>query len=172
MLKLTHKLLPLGLLALPLFSSCGTNAMAAEVTLETAAVKLARETVEGQYGLITAAELKQKIDAGKAPILIDAMPLESSFNKGHLPGALQFLFPIPDMDSWDATLTEGKSQADFEALLGADKGAEVVVYCGFVKCTRSHNAALWALKAGFTNVKRFPGGVNAWKGAGYALSTE
>ena len=47
-----------------------------------------------------------------------------------------------------------------------DKDKLVVVYCGFTACGRSHNAALWAKRNGYTNVKRYPGGIFAWKGAG------
>lgn len=145
--------------------------MEAETTLEVAAVKLARETVKGGYGLVTAGELKAELERGDKPLLLDAMPLESSYQKEHLPSALQFLFPIPDMPLWDSALTGGRSQADLEELLGPDKSAPIVVYCGFVKCTRSHNAALWAQRLGYTNVRRFAGGVHAWKGAGYALES-
>ena len=45
----------------------------------------------------------------------------------------------------------------------------VVIYCGFVKCTRSHNGAAWAVKLGYKNVYRYSGGVFAWKGAKYPL---
>ena len=161
----------IALLLSPLMA-CGTNQLEAEVSLEGTAVKLARETIEGQYGLVTAVELKAELDEGKALILVDAMPLEASYNKGHLPGAKQFLFPIETMSPWDEELTAGKSQADYVALLGEDKQASIVVYCGFTKCARSHNAAVWALGSGYTNVRRFAGGINAWKGAGYALETE
>ena len=34
-----------------------------------------------------------------------------------------------------------------------------------MKCTRSHNAAVFAKKLGYKNVYRFPGGIFAWKGA-------
>ena len=71
------------------------------------------------------------------------------------------------MHTWDTRETAGKSKADFEKLLGADKKAPVVVYCGFVKCTRSHNGAAWAVKLGYKNVYRYSGGIFAWKGAGY-----
>ena len=145
--------------------------MEAETTLEVVAVKLARETVKGSYGLVTAAELKAEIERGEKPILLDAMPLESSYQKEHLPGAVQFLFPIPDMPTWDSALTGGRSQADLEQLLGPNKAAPIVVYCGFVKCTRSHNAALWVQRLGYTKVRRFAGGVHAWKGAGFSLES-
>jgi rhodanese-related sulfurtransferase len=114
--------------------------------------------------------LKAWIDAGKEMLVIDTMPYEASYQKNHVPGAKQFLFPIPDMDTWDAKETAGKSQADYAALLGADKDRPIVVYCGFVKCTRSHNGAAWAKKLGYTHVYRYSGGIFAWKGAGYEVA--
>jgi thiosulfate/3-mercaptopyruvate sulfurtransferase len=41
-----------------------------------------------------------------------------------------------------------------------------------VKCTRSHNGAMWAAKLGYTNVFRHPGGIFAWKGAHFDVATE
>lgn len=136
---------------------------------ETAAVKLVKDVNRGGYGLVSTAELKQWMDNGKQMVIVDTMPYEASYKKGHVPGAKQFLFPIPDMDSWDAKETDGKSQADFEALLGPDKEKPVVIYCGFVKCTRSHNGAVWAVKLGYKNVYRYSGGIFAWKGADYDI---
>jgi rhodanese-related sulfurtransferase len=100
-------------------------------------------------------------------ILIDTMPYEDSYKKEHVPGAKQFLFPIPDMKTWDTKETAGKSEQDFLQMLGPDKNKLIVIYCGFVKCTRSHNGATWAVKNGYTNVYRYPGGIFAWKGAKY-----
>jgi rhodanese-related sulfurtransferase len=139
----------------------------AETTKEAEAVKLFRDTNAGGYGLVTAAELKKMMDEGKDMVIVDTMPYEDSYKKEHVPGAVQFLFPIPDMKEWDAKETGGKTQADFEALLGPDKDKPVIVYCGFVKCTRSHNGAVWAKKLGYRNVYRFPGGIFGWKGAGF-----
>ena len=86
-----------------------------------------------------------------------------------MPHAVSFEFPIEAMPQWDAAKTGGKSEKDFEALLGPDKNKLIVFYCGFVKCSRSHNGALWAKKLGYTNVVRFPGGIYAWKGAKYPV---
>ena len=58
-------------------------------------------------------------------------------------------------------------QQDFVQMLGPDKNKLIVIYCGFVKCTRSHNGATWAVNHGYTNVYRYPGGIFAWKGAKY-----
>lgn len=141
----------------------------AEATKEAEAVKLVRDTAAGGYGLLNAAELKKMIDEGKDMVIVDTMPYEDSYKKEHVPGAKQFLFPIPEMKEWDAKETAGKTQADYEALLGPDKNKTIVIYCGFVKCTRSHNGAIWAKKLGYTNVFRFPGGIFAWKGAGFPI---
>jgi rhodanese-related sulfurtransferase len=140
-----------------------------ETAKETDAVKLARDTQAGGYELLTAAELKVMLDAGKPMILVDTMPFEASYQKEHIPGARNFLFPVARMNSWDSKETAGKSEADYAALLGDDKSMPVVVYCGFVNCTRSDNAANWARKLGFTKVYRFPGGLFAWKGAKFPL---
>jgi len=143
------------------------NKFEKEVEKEQGAVKLVREVQGGGYDVVTTAELKKWIDAGKQMAIVDTMPYEKSYKKAHVPGAKQFLFPIPDMPAWDTKETAGKSKADFEKLLGADKEIPVVIYCGFVKCTRSHNGAAWAVKLGYKNVYRYSGGIFAWKGAGY-----
>ncbi len=140
-----------------------------EVETEASAVKLARDVKAGGYNLVTTEELKKWIDEKKDMIIIDTMPYEDSYKKGHVPGAKQFLFPIADMNEWDAKETAGKTKEDFMALLGADKNKTIVIYCGFTKCTRSHNGAAWAVKLGYTNVYRQPGGIFAWKGAGYPV---
>lgn len=134
-------------------------------------MKFVREVQRGDYSVITTKELKELLDSDTELVLVDAMPFESSYKKGHIPGAVQFTFPIPEMDTWDSAETDGKSAEDFSALLGEDKSKTIVVYCGFVKCTRSHNGAMWARKLGYENVLRHPGGVFAWKGAGYPLET-
>ncbi|TDT89054.1 MULTISPECIES: rhodanese-like domain-containing protein [Pseudodesulfovibrio] len=142
-----------------------------EVVTETSAVKLVREVQQGGYDVVTTEELKGWIDGGRKMIIVDTMPFEASYAKGHIPGAVPFEFPVPLMETWDTTKTAGKSPADYEALLGSDKDMLIVVYCGFVKCTRSHNGAIWAKKLGYTNVVRHPGGIFAWKGKGYPVET-
>ncbi len=158
------------------FTACdmggGADKFKQEVEKETAAVKLVREVQRGGYDVVTTEELNKWIGEGKDMLIIDTMPYEDSYKKNHVPGAKQFLFPIPDMDTWNAEETGGKSQDDYVALLGPDKDKTIVVYCGFVKCTRSHNGAAWAKKLGYNNVYRYPGGIFAWKGAGYKVESE
>ena len=138
-----------------------------EVETDTTAIKLLREVQRGGYEVISTEELHKAVEAGGDVLIIDTMPYEDSYKKNHIPGAKQFLFPIPDMLEWNGEETSGKSIADYESLLGDDKNKKIVVYCGFVKCTRSHNGAMWASKLGYTNVFRHPGGIFAWKGADF-----
>ncbi|NNG01510.1 MAG: rhodanese-like domain-containing protein [Desulfobacteraceae bacterium] len=145
------------------------NKFAKEVDTEAVAVKLVREVQQGGYNVVTTEELKKWMDAGKDMVIIDTMPYEASYKKGHVPGARQFMFPIPEMKSWNSAETGGKTQDDFIKLLGSDKNKIVVVYCGFVKCTRSHNGAAWAVKLGYKNVFRHPGGIFAWRGAKFPV---
>lgn len=147
----------------------GESKFTKEVETEKPAVKLARETVAGGYGLISTEELNTLLNSeeGKQVLLIDTMPYADSYKKEHIPGAKHFLFPIPAMTEWDTKETDGKTEADYAALLGPDKNKTIICYCGFVKCTRSHNAAVWAKKLGYSKVLRHPGGIFAWKGASY-----
>jgi len=145
------------------------NKFEKEVEKETGAVKLVREVQGGRYDVVTTEELKNWIDSGKEILIVDTMPYEDSYKKQHVPGAVQFLFPIPDMKEWDTRETDGKTMEDYKKLLGDKKDKLVVIYCGFVKCTRSHNGAAWAVKLGYRNVFRYPGGIFAWKGADFPI---
>jgi thiosulfate/3-mercaptopyruvate sulfurtransferase len=145
------------------------NKFEKEVEKETGAVKLVREVQRGGYDVVTTEELKKWIDSGKEVLIVDTMPYEDSYKKQHVPGAVQFLFPIPDMKEWDTKETDGKTLEDFKKLLGENKDRTIVIYCGFVKCTRSHNGAAWAVKLGYKNVYRYPGGFLPGKGRIFQL---
>ena len=121
---------------------------------------------------MTAEELKLWQDQKKQMLLVDTMPYGESYKKEHVPGATQFLFPIPEMETWDAAQTDQKTREAFTALLGADKDRLIVVCCCFVKCIRSHNGAMWAKRLGYKNVYRFAGGIYAWKGMDYPIESE
>ncbi len=168
-----YKAVALSFLIVLLLSSSsfafGENKFEKEADLENSAVKLAREVARGDYKIITAKELHDLILSKKAILIIDTMPFEASYKKGHIPGAKQFLFPIPEMPTWNSNETAGKTLENYKTLLGPDKNRQIVVYCGFVKCTRSHNGALWARRLGYTNVYRQPGGIFAWKGEGFTV---
>lgn len=148
------------------------NKFEREVLKETGAVKLVREVQRGGYDVVATKELKEWMDSGKEMLIVDTMPYADSYKKQHLPGAVQFSFPIPDMKEWETDKTAGKSMEDFKSLLDGHKDKTIVIYCGFVKCTRSHNGAAWAVKLGYKNVYRYPGGIFAWKGEKLPMEKE
>ena len=90
----------MGILVFGLAAPAGAfleNKFEKEVAKEAGAVKLIREVQRGGYDVVTTEELKKWIDSGKDMVIVDTMPFEASYKKGHVPGAKQFLFPIPDM---------------------------------------------------------------------------
>ena len=135
-----------------------------EIETELVAVKLTREVLKGGYGIVRTDELKAWIDSQKDMLIVDTMPAESSYDKKHIPGAVQFEFPIEEVGDLGP-----ERQEAYRGLLGADKGRLIVIYCGFTKCGRSHNGALWAQKLGYSNVVRYPGGIKAWEQAGHSI---
>jgi rhodanese-related sulfurtransferase len=142
------------------FAAWGTK----ELETEKIAVNLVREVARGGYGIVTTQELKGWIDQKKRLLIVDTMPYTDSYVKQHIPGAVNMAFPIPEMKTLD-----DKTKADLAKLLGPDKNRLIVFYCGFVKCTRSHNGAMWAVKLGYKNVYRHPGGIKAWNEADYPV---
>jgi len=135
-----------------------------ELSNEQISVKVARETVKGGYELVLTDELKGWVDAKKPMLIVDTMPKKDSYDKQHIPGAVQFEFPIEEMKEMPA-----EQQAAYAKLLGDDRGRLIVVYCGFPKCGRSHNGAVRAKKLGYTNVVRYVGGIKAWDEADYPV---
>ena len=131
-----------------------------ELDLEKTAVNFQREVAKGGYKVVTTEELKGWVDKKEDMLIVDTMPLEDSYKKNHIPGAVQIEFPKEEL-----TQLDDKTKAEFEKLLGPDKGRKIVFYCGFTKCGRSHNGAMWAMKLGYTDVYRYPGGITAWKQA-------
>jgi thiosulfate/3-mercaptopyruvate sulfurtransferase len=123
-----------------------------ELDTEKIAVTFAKEVERGGYKILTTGELKGWMDQKKEMLIVDTMPFEASYKKQHVPGAVQMEFPIPEM-----TQLDDNTKAALEKLLGPDKDRLIVFYCGFVKCTRSHNGAMWAVRLGYKNVYRNPG---------------
>jgi thiosulfate/3-mercaptopyruvate sulfurtransferase len=162
-----HRFFMGGLMAIVALAlvGCGQSWSGKELELEKTAVNLAREMAKGGYQLVTTPELKGWIDQKKPMTIIDTMPLADSYKKNHIPGAVQYEFPIPEVEEMDDA-----ARAKFEKFLGPDKDKTLVFYCGFVKCTRSHNGAMWAAKLGYKNVVRYPGGIKAWMETDYPVA--
>jgi rhodanese-related sulfurtransferase len=135
-----------------------------ELETEKIAVNFAKEVVKGGYKIVSTEELKGWIDQKKDMLIVDTMPYEDSYKKQHVPGAVQFEFPKEEVANLD-----DKTKAAFEKILGPNKDRLIIIYCGFTKCGRSHNGAMWAAKLGYKNVYRYPGGIKAWMEADYPV---
>jgi rhodanese-related sulfurtransferase len=101
-----------------------------------------------QYPNIEIKELKSAI-AAKTVTILDVNGTES-WQKGHIPGAIDF----------------EANKEKMASLLPKDKGALVVAYCGGPACGAYQAAAKAAEKLGYTNVKHLTAGISGWRGAG------
>lgn len=144
-----------------------------------------KEVKKGKYKIISTAELKNGLSNF---IIIDTMP-ESWYSARHIPGATcqvvgamngpEFKI-LPDEQKallskvnklcgkktyyynkktkkWQSKKIKGAKK---KKMVNKDK--KIVVYCGFMGCARSHQAAMFLTKKGFTNVYRYAGGISAW----------
>jgi len=81
-------------------------------------------------------------------VVIDSRPKRKKYDKGHVETAIS----IPD------------SQFDkLKDQLPKDKAKLLVFYCGGLKCPLSHKSAKKSIGLGYTNVKVFSEGYQAWK---------
>lgn len=142
-------------------NSVGTAVDGNETSIEKAAIRLSEAKDEGGYKVIDVTTLHDWIKEKKDLVIIDTMPA-SNFAKGHIPGAVNA--ELPKTSAADIT---AEQKADFIKALGTNKDATIVIYCGFTACERSHLGAQIAIKEGFKNVYRMPGGSIAWQNAGY-----
>ena len=166
-----EKLIALILGCIMAFSVSGTASAlewgSKEIETEKLAVQFANQVMKGGYKIVTTEELKAWMDKKDPMLIVDTMPLEDSYKKNHIPGAVQIEFPVEEMSQLD----EAK-KGDLEKILGQDKNRKIIFYCGFTKCGRSHNAAMWAAKLGYTYVYRQPGGIKAWMEADYPVEKQ
>lgn len=149
-----------------IFSGCatqiGTSPKGLELPIEKAAIKLNRQIEEGGYKVISAPELAKKIEEGHEMVLIDTMP-SFSFKKVHIVNAVNSTAPKTEKDVTPSV------KESMLAAAGTDKSKNIVVYCGFVACGRSHVGAKILVDNGYTNVSRFPAGIVGWKEGGFPL---
>lgn len=99
-------------------------------------------------------EVRASIEQGDVTVIDVLAP--KSYREQHLPGALNI--PV--------------SEARFEEHLREavpDKHAPVVFYCSGPDCNASPEASERAEAAGYTDVREFRGGLDAWAQAGYAF---
>ncbi len=98
---------------------------------------------------VSASYVKKLIDKNAGAVIVDARPARK-FKKGHVPTAINI-----SAREFDAKLD----------MLPADKGTELIYYCGGYKCPLSYKSAVKAVAAGYTNVKLYQAGYPDWKKA-------
>jgi 3-mercaptopyruvate sulfurtransferase SseA len=99
--------------------------------------------------LITREELRAKLDRGERFKLVMTLSAHA-YGAKHIPTSLYF-----------DTINE--------ALAALDPEEEIVVYCADVPCPASIRAYYLLQHAGYTRVRRYPGGIADWEDAGYPL---
>ncbi len=104
--------------------------------------------------LISRDELAAGIAAGRVTV-VDALP-ESYWAQQHLPGALNLV--EHDVDTRAATLLP-------------DKHAAIVTYCSNRACPNSGQVATRLEDLGYTNVRKYPDGIQDWVEAGLPTET-
>jgi rhodanese-related sulfurtransferase len=97
-------------------------------------------------------ELQQKLARGDRIRLVNSLR-EWSFRAKHIPGSIHF-------DTED------------EMLANLQKGDDIVVYCTNPACLASIAAYHRLLDQGYTNVRRYSGGLEDWENAGLPLEGE
>jgi rhodanese-related sulfurtransferase len=97
-------------------------------------------------------ELKDKLDGPDDFKLVMAMH-EWGFRAAHIPGSLHY-----------NTVDEANDALSLDD--------EIVVYCTDPACVASQFAYRWLVEAGYTNVRRYEGGLSDWAAAGYELDGE
>ena len=121
--------------------------------------------------LTTADALKQKIGAADL-CLIDVRPAED-FARGHIPGAVHFdLFGLSLVDTGEAPLKAFMHMIHHVLeLRGVSETKEVVCYENNSGMRAAR--ALWFLEYfGHPDARMLDGGMQAWKAAGFPVSTE
>jgi len=98
--------------------------------------------------MISAGELKRKIEAGEKFTLVDVRG-ETAYKIEHIKGASSL--PLTEIE---------KAGEMFR------KDEEIVVYCGSYDCLASDTAAKRLIEMGFTNITRYPGGIKEWRELG------
>ncbi|MGH8179374.1 MAG: DedA family protein/thiosulfate sulfurtransferase GlpE [Steroidobacteraceae bacterium] len=101
---------------------------------------------------ISVAELKQLLDGGSAPVIIDALAPASRLREGIIPGAI----PVETL----------RLDSDPAAL---PLDAEVIVYCACPNEASAARIAKQLIRLGCIRVRPLTGGIFAWKDAGFEV---
>ncbi len=101
---------------------------------------------------ISVTELKQLVDRGPAPVIIDALAPTSRQREGMIPGAIRVE---------ELRLDSGSATVPFDA--------EVIVYCACPNEASAARIAQQLIRMGCLRVRPLTGGIFAWKDAGFDI---
>ena len=102
--------------------------------------------------LIEKDELREKIQRGDDFKLVMVLG-EWAFRAKHIPGSLNVTNPA-------------------DAATGLQPGDEIVIYCTGGECPASKFAYVQLTRGGYTNVRRYAGGIEEWEASGLPLEGE
>jgi thiosulfate/3-mercaptopyruvate sulfurtransferase len=121
--------------------------------------------------LTTAQELQRKIGSANLCI-IDTRPAED-YAQGHIPGATHFdLFGLSLVDTTDAPLKAFMFMIHHVLELRGVSEAKEVVFYGTNSDMRAARGVWFLEYYGHPNVKMLDGGIDAWRAAGGAMTTD
>ena len=121
--------------------------------------------------LISREELKEKIDRRDDFKLVMALD-DWHYKNRHIPSSIsasaflgrESLSDLGDMGKFAEAIRRIASELNSED--------DIVIYCSHVACVGSVYVYDALKKAGFKNIRRYPGGVADWEDAGYPLEGE
>src|SRR6516164_2827894 len=101
---------------------------------------------------ITVSELRQLIDDGQEPVILDVRPQHVRVQDGIIPGAIS------------------SHPVDINPIIkGYSRNAEIIVYCGCPNEESAATAAKHLKQAGFKKIRPLLGGIEAWVQAGHPI---
>lgn len=102
--------------------------------------------------IITVEELKKEIEDNDELVVINVLD-KKSYQKAHIPGSVNI--PFKDVKKFKKKVVKKYS-----------KETPIVVHCASPECSLSEQAYKSLTQLGYTNVREFKGGIQAWKDSG------
>jgi len=132
------------------------------LSLGAATTALAAETPATLKGttVVNAAEVNKMLSAG-VPVIDTRVAAE--FAEKTIKGAKSV--PYKEKSAKDVNFDASQDHFDLSKL-PADKAAPIVFFCNSGECWKSYKASVAAMKAGYTKISWFRGGVPEWVKAG------
>jgi rhodanese-related sulfurtransferase len=132
------------------------------LSIGLAAPVLAAETPATLKGttLVSAAEVNKLMSSG-VPVIDTRVAAE--YAEKTIKGAKSV--PYKEKSAKDVNFDASQDQFDLSKL-PADKAAPIVFFCNSGECWKSYKASVVAMKAGYTKINWFRGGVPEWLKAG------